>query len=929
MSLEYSMLVKTNFKKSTLTLSMNSILELNHTNKSLCLSAFLMFFAQHGFAQEMSVVQPENAATSHIEQAAKDELNAQIQAEAQTQNLSRAEQLEKVENYQNKVSGPDSYVMLQDQIQHTDQIDAFKPIAFEDLDELPETPVDQGMANEIYKVANEAKAEAERYRAGQTQEVVIRNPTPQELTEINQAPVNVDQLMNRIQADSQIVVEANESGKTLPELGLATEPAVEEEKSFLKRWYYKFRPSKNELTSTKVPRIKAEIVIVDAQNTNADLPDKEYQQALLNLKNNVGAKLSSFTQESYGDFNAALPQLRSLANLAAQAVGFYHAEFQFQKTSESRVKVSIKPNMPVLVNSQNIEFSGVGANSPQFQVISVLPDLDIGDVFNHGLYEGTKKRIVDASTNNGYFDAYWRLHDVKVAQPQDLADINLRFETGERYKLADVEFRMSDPAKPFPLDMDILKMMVPWEDGADYALWRVNTLANNLTNSRYFNYTLVDAVRPDPVELPLELPPDLQALVDQEKIASSDLQVQDQNDANSAKEVTQSVVNEDQFAGANEKELDPDIKQQRAAQESRLEEDERLKIQARDEKKVPVIVTLNTDRLNNAEVGLGWGSDTGARLRTTYRRAIVNSRGHSFDANLELSQIRQAVDTRYNIPYNHPLNDYISLVGGYEREERDGVAQGNSLTIESAVVGADRIIKRSVGNWQHTFGLRYRLDRLSQNGVVDESDIPDAFLASSDTEQQSLLVGYEASRVDSDKRVNPTKGFRQIYKVEVGSEALLSDANMAILNAGWRFIYSLGENNDHQFIGRSDLGYIVTEDFNKIPYNLRYFAGGDQSIRGFDYKSLTPEVDGYKIGGQALAVGSLEYNYQFKDGWRAALFSDFGNAYDKNFSNDTEYSVGLGIRWASPIGPLRIDVASGISDEDHPIRVHFFIGSPL
>jgi len=109
-----------------------------------------------------------------------------------------------------------------------------------------------------------------------------------------------------------------------------------------------------------------------------------------------------------------------------------------------------------------------------------------------------------------------------------------------------------------------------------------------------------------------------------------------------------------------------------------------------------------------------------------------------------------------------------------------------------------------------------------------------------------------------------------------------------ILNAGWRFIYSLGENNDHQFIGRSDLGYIVTEDFNKIPYNLRYFAGGDQSIRGFDYKSLTPEVDGYKIGGQALAVGSLEYNYQFKDGWRAALFSDFGNAYDKNFSNDTE-----------------------------------------
>lgn len=78
-----------------------------------------------------------------------------------------------------------------------------------------------------------------------------------------------------------------------------------------------------------------------------------------------------------------------------------------------------------------------------------------------------------------------------------------------------------------------------------------------------------------------------------------------------------------------------------------------------------------------------------------------------------------------------------------------------------------------------------------------------------------------------------------------------------------------------------------------------------------------------------MAVGSLEYNYQFIEGWRAAVFSDFGNAYDKNFSDPTEYSVGVGLRWASPIGPVRIDVASGISSEDHPIRLHIIIGPQL
>ena len=152
---------------------------------------------------------------------------------------------------------------------------------------------------------------------------------------------------------------------------------------------------------------------------------------------------------------------------------------------------------------------------------------------------------------------------------------------------------------------------------------------------------------------------------------------------------------------------------------------------------------------------------------------------------------------------------------------------------------------------------------------------------------------------------------------------------MAILNAGWRFIYSLGENDNHQFVGRSDLGYIFTKDFNKVPYNLRFFTGGDQSIRGFDYKSLAAEENGFKVGGQALAIGSLEYNYQFKEGWRAAVFSDFGNAYDKDFNTETAYGAGVGIRWASPIGPIRIDVATGLSDDNHPIRVHFFIGSQL
>ena len=782
-------------------------------------------------------------------------------------------------------------------------------------------------------MAEQAKQEAMLDRNGQVPETLVQDATQQELLQIDQAPVNVDQLITNIQTDSNFVVEANPNDTLMTELGWMTQVENADKPGFFRRLLYKVRPPR-ELNTAKVPRISADVVITanganGTQDSIGEVSPDAYRTAVDQLSANIKAKLSSFTQESFADFPSALPQLRTLSNQAAQAVGFYNAEFKFEKLSDSRVRVQVVPNPPVAIKQQNIEFTGEGQYEAQFQVIGVLPDQEVDDVFNHGLYEQTKKRITDAASDNGYFDSYWRLHDVKVAQPQNTADINLRYETGERYKLGNVEFRMSDPNQEFPLDMDILQSMVTWQDNADYTFWRVNGLANNLTNSRYFNYTLVDTIRPDPVEYPLELPPDIQALVDQQKLSVYDATVVDQKRVASSQEVTQSVVNEAEFAGTEEGASNDKLRMLQAQQEDKQSEEERLKQQARIDKKIPVIVTLNADRLNSAEVGAGYGTDTGVRLRGQYRRAIVNKRGHSFDANLELSQIRQAIDGRYNIPYNHPLNDYVALVGGYEREERDDVAQGGGLLIESAVAGADRVIKNPMGSWQHTFGLRYRLDRLTEDGTVFLEKVPDAFIANGDVEQQSLLLGYEVSRTDSNRRVNPSKGFRQIYKIELGSESLLSDADLAILNAGWRFIYSLGENDDHQFVGRSDLGYIYTEDFNKVPYNLRYFTGGDQSLRGFDYKSLTPQIEGFKIGGQALAVGSLEYNYQFKEGWRAAVFSDFGNAYDKDFSNDTEYSVGLGVRWASPIGPIRIDVASGISDDNHPIRLHFFIGSQL
>ncbi|MCS6498375.1 hypothetical protein NX905_29825, partial [Burkholderia thailandensis] len=169
------------------------------------------------------------------------------------------------------------------------------------------------------------------------------------------------------------------------------------------------------------------------------------------------------------------------------AVGYYQAEFHFQKESETQLLISVKPYDSVLVQSQKIEFSGEGAKRPAYQVMKVVPDLNEDDIFQHQLYATTKSRITSAASNQGYFDAYWHLHDVKVTLPENTADIHLKYETGERYQLHGVEFRMSNPDKPFPLRASVLEKLVPFKDGDDYMDWRINSLSYNLTNSRYFN----------------------------------------------------------------------------------------------------------------------------------------------------------------------------------------------------------------------------------------------------------------------------------------------------------------------------------------------------------------------------------------------------------------------------------------------------------
>lgn len=349
-------------------------------------------------------------------------------------------------------------------------------------------------------------------------------------------------------------------------------------------------------------------------------------------------------------------------------------------------------------------------------------------------------------------------------------------------------------------------------------------------------------------------------------------------------------------------------------------------------KQIPTYVVLNATKPHEAQLGLGYETDVGVRLTGKYQNNLVNRSGLQTGASVALSKVDQAVEFTASLPYKHPLNDKLTGTVGYQHKEVDDLV--NTFEADTVYASIARNIYHDSG-WNRTYSLRYRGDKLTVDPEKYSTDsLPYPFNNyASDYTQQALLAGYAINKTVADNMLTPMWGYSQRYSLEVGAKGALSDTNMAILRAGGTGMYTFGKDNKQQVIGRLDLGYLYSGDFYDVPYRSRFFAGGDSSIRGYNTDSLGPTYGGenFLVGGDALAVGSAEYNYEFRPSFRGAVFTDFGNAYDTTgeYDNATAVSIGTGIRWQSPIGLVRLDVAKGLTGDNNDVRLHFFIGSPL
>ena len=323
-------------------------------------------------------------------------------------------------------------------------------------------------------------------------------------------------------------------------------------------------------------------------------------------------------------------------------------------------------------------------------------------------------------------------------------------------------------------------------------------------------------------------------------------------------------------------------------------------------KNVPVSVILAPRKRHKYTLGLGYGTDTGARAKLGWEMPRINRRGHRFDSELNVSQIGYSASAYYRIPVFNPRTDQLVFSAGIIHEETDT----SISTIRT--IGAS--LNRSRNKWRQALSLNYQQEQFEVADDIGESTL--------------LMPGVSWSRIWRAKRVLLVlDGIRLDLSLRGATDKIISDTNFSQATGSIKAIRSISSRG--RFIARGKLGSTWTRSFHQLPSSVRFFAGGAESVRGYAYESLGPtDADGDVEGGKHLIIGSLEYDHRIKGKWRAALFYDRGNAINAT-SDPLEDGAGFGIRWQSPVGPIRVDFANALSRDDRPWRLHINIGPDL
>ncbi len=323
------------------------------------------------------------------------------------------------------------------------------------------------------------------------------------------------------------------------------------------------------------------------------------------------------------------------------------------------------------------------------------------------------------------------------------------------------------------------------------------------------------------------------------------------------------------------------------------------------DQQMPIEVALSAAKRSRYQAGVSFGTDSGLGFSAGLERRWLNDRGHKFSTAADIAQRKQSLSTQYRIPAFHRLRGWYVFDTQITHE-----SDGDALEFVKSLLSVKRTAKLNE-HWSGALSMNLQHEAFGQPG---------------DLNQSTALAYPELSLVWKKSNGELANSWQVALDLRAGSGQIDSGTyNFAQALIKPQIRVPLNERNSLKF--SAQFGVTEASDFYSLPASLRFYAGGDRSIRGYGYREVGP-VDGAGvfIGAPYLLTTSVEWEHQVTSQWGTAVFVDSGDAFVDRDAFDPKSSVGIGLRWKSPIGPIGIDLAHGLDAQDKSIRLHLNFG---